>query len=176
MANMPQEAVLHLREAYALAVQLDGIAKIPLGLLHNLGKAYKESGHYEEAIATLERALKIQENSQERNDLLTVANLVETGSVYRDWGKCEEARPYLQKALSITNDMPWQEDPQSAAIRANVLTNLGLVETDDSHYEAALALQEEALGLLTQGNFSYPPGLAQVEANLGLVSPESRPL
>jgi hypothetical protein len=142
----------------------------PVYMLQNFGKAQKLCGEYPEAIATLhqvETTLKNESPAQESHANLRAGNLIEIGAVHREMGATRPARTYLKAAQAVADSLP-AEDPSAQIMRAFVLTNLGLVESDDGEFASATEHQKQALALLQNQKFSYPVGEAQILENLAL--------
>ena len=142
----------------------------PVYILQNLGKAQKLCGEYPQAVATLhqvETILRNESPAQESHANLRAGNLLEIGAVHRDMGATLPARTYLKAAQTVTDSLP-AEDPSGQVMRALVLTNLGLVESDDGEFANATEHQKQALALLQNQKFSYPVGEAQILENLAL--------
>ena len=82
-------------------------------------------------------------------------------------GATHAARPYLDSALELLDAAP-ANDFTTRIMRASVLTNLGLIEGDESEFANAIQHQQQALELLQDPMHSYPIGVAQAEENLGI--------
>lgn len=80
------EAALPSLEAAVAADEND------LAALQDLAVAQFQTGRYEEAAATYERMLAIQENAFVRNNY---------ANVLRDWGKTDEAEKQYRKAIDL---------------------------------------------------------------------------
>ena len=107
---------------------------------HNLGIVLREQGKLEEAIASLQQALRLKPDYAEAHNNL--------GVVLKDQGKLEEAVASLQQALRLQPDY------------AEAHHNLGLVLREQGNLEEAVASLQHTLRL--------KPDFAAAHKNLGM--------
>lgn len=169
MLGQPQKALSYFEEGLSIAERITSTSGT-LSILQNIAKAYKQTGSYRRAIASLERAEAIMRQSefdQEGNEFLHINNLIEIASIHREMANTTAARPYLQMALEAIDLLsPYETITQIQ--KASALTNLGLLDSDEGNYDGAVKVQEEALKIYKSGDFIYLVGLAQVETNLAV--------
>jgi CHAT domain-containing protein/tetratricopeptide (TPR) repeat protein len=105
--------------------------------LNNIGTLYSELGSPIEALESLEKSLKLNEEKVKDPNALS-ETLVNIGAIYVIQGKLSDASSYFSRALGLkTNDRR----------RAAALTNTGVVQMMRGDLRAAVASYDEAVKL-----------------------------
>ena len=107
-----------------------------------LADAYRQSKQYQKAISLLEHVVRIEERSEQTNNLvLSTKNGL--GLAYLDNGQCEKAVTLLEQVLEI------QEKTLAAAHHDRLASehNLGLAYLNTHQYEKAVKILEQVLDI-----------------------------
>jgi CHAT domain-containing protein/tetratricopeptide (TPR) repeat protein len=126
--------------------------------LHNSALPLAALGHFDDAIVRHLQAARILNRLGEKQGEARAYHAI--GAALRQAGEPARARELLQAAIRLRT----QED--AARERAASLTVLGQVELDLGHVDAAVALQREALALVTAPNDRARTLLALAEAHM----------
>jgi tetratricopeptide (TPR) repeat protein len=153
------EAKAAMERAVALAMKVFGPSHSHVAVcLSKLGEILFAQEDFPAAKACFELALNIDETQDPQHPQLA-GHLINLGAVQRKLGDLASARAALERVLRLQN-----VDPRSLS---NALNNLGGVLYDErdfaaaqSHYERALALDEQALP-------PHHPDVAVILNNLG---------
>lgn len=148
------EAVQCFKDALAFAGEQDRA-----DVLNNLGLAYYEAGHLDNALEALNEArAKFHDRRDKRREASALHNL---GSVAWTQGRLNEAEEYFSSALTLYQNLNQRHEI------AETLNSLGLVQEAQGRWDDAAATSRQALSLLQTDKDEY--GQAQVLANLGNV-------
>jgi tetratricopeptide (TPR) repeat protein len=165
--GLGERAKTLLMESIAISESQAGETTSP-ATLQNLARAHKLLEEYPEAIALLSRAdLRLRAASDRVSAVMRASNLIEIAAVHREMSNVAAARPYVGEARALLESIE-NKDPTVLVMQASALTNLGLLDSDEEKFDAAISHQRAALGLLTNRDFHYAVGLAQTHENLGL--------
>ena len=117
--------------------------------VHKLGIARHQGGHTEDAIPTLEKAVKLHEESYGAEAIETGHRLTSLGIVYRAMGSHAEAQSALRRALKIhekTCGVQSAEAIQDLHHLAGSLEESGDLEAAAGQYERALTFKQRMIG------------------------------
>src|SRR5262245_42499815 len=103
----------------------------------------QEAGKYAEAIALLQRYLKISETVLGSDSLLGAAALHILGQVHLTQGRYAEAEPLMRRSLTIAEKSLGSENPYVAIS----LNNLAMLLRDTNRYSEAEPLIRRAIGI-----------------------------
>lgn len=107
---------------------------------NNLALAYEALQEYEKAGQYLKKATMSCQNVRDKKNLLEAyANQIEN---YTQLRKFEEGVTAFQKGITLSKEIT------SEAFKADLYSNLGLLEATQNHYEEALSYYEEAVYIL----------------------------
>jgi tetratricopeptide (TPR) repeat protein len=116
---------------------------------HRLGTARCLSGHPEEALPALEKAVKLHEQAFGEEHILTADLLSEIGAIYRAQNNHEQAQESLRRALRIhERELGHVSDESLHDLHhlAGSLEESGDIEGAAALYERALVLKERIVG------------------------------
>jgi len=134
-------------------------------LLNNVGQYLQTSGEFDEAKATLQRALKISEKIYGPEHPEVAIDVNNLGSVLQALGELQEARKCLERAIKIDEIVYGPEHPE-VAIDVN---NLGEVLRDLGELQEARKCLERAIKIDEMVYGPEHPAVARDVNNLGLV-------
>ncbi len=146
----------------------DQAVKTPLiGLPFNrLALAYaRDKQGYQQALETLNRALKINQRRYGNNNLKTVNCYYDLGEIHRIHGNFDQALMAYNSALRIIGrDIGIGQDKI-----ASIYNNMGMIHKDLKNFDQAIDYYRQAIKLLQLGDLSVSPVyLAGTWNNLGL--------
>jgi len=128
-------------------------------ILNNLGVAYREQRHYDEAISCFEESLAITDSAASASTRdLTLMNL---GVAYRELGQLSDAISCFEAALTLADEA---NRPRTTGL---ALSNLGNVYRDMGRYQDALTAYQQGLRASRSVDDRYGEGIAIM--NLGLL-------
>jgi len=155
MADVARQALDLLRalRLYELALpRLDDDAHTA-AIIANIGLVQREVERFEEALASLQRALAIKERVYGTEHHEVASTLSNLGKVQSDLGRFEEALASLQRALAIKERVHGTEHHEVAS----TLTNLGKVQSDLGRLSDAESSARRALAIFqTQLPTNHP--------------------
>ena len=128
-----------------------------------LGAILSAEGRYDDALATLERALVMLGQIPGEHSLVRLSTLNIMGSVYDLRGDPESALVHYRRALEIAERKVGPDHPESAKI----LNNIAVVEKSQGDYEAALADYRRVLEIRRGAYDPDHPELGAALNNLG---------
>ena len=89
-------------------------------LLNDLGYDYRMQGRYEDALSSLERAVRIFEEEEQKPRQAIALN--EIGHVYDAQGRLAEAESFFRRALTLTEEAVGRDpEPEHPGFRQNML-------------------------------------------------------
>lgn len=118
--------------------------------IHLLGTAKYFTGHPEEAIDELDRALLLHEQTYGPDHLRTSDVLLEIGKVFRSQGEHEAAQEYLHRAFRIRRSQLGEATPEVVEVVEHFAMSMhesGDVEGAVEQFERLLVLKELQLGV-----------------------------
>jgi tetratricopeptide (TPR) repeat protein len=118
--------------------------------VHLLGTAKHFTGHPEEALEALDRALLMHEETYGPDHLRTSDVLLEIGKVFRSQGEHEAAQEYLQRAFHIRRSHLGEATPEVVEVVQHFAMSMhesGDVDGAVEQFERLLALKELQLGV-----------------------------
>ncbi len=145
---------------YELALQRIDDEALQAATIGDLGIVQYELGRFEDALATLQRALAIKEHVYGPDHHEVAVTLTNLGIVQYELGRLEDALATLQRALAIKEHVYGPDHHQVAS----TLGNLGIVQQELGRLEDALATQQRALAIKEH---VYGPDHHQVASTLG---------
>ncbi len=128
-----------------------------------LGAILSAQGRYDEALATLERAIVMLGEIPGEHSLVRLSTLNIMGSVYDLRGDPESALVHYRRALEIAELKVGPDHPESAKI----LNNIAVVEKSQGDYEAALADYRRVLEIRRGAYDPDHPEIGAALNNLG---------
>ncbi|MBS0378343.1 MAG: tetratricopeptide repeat protein [Proteobacteria bacterium] len=139
-----------LEEAHTLAARALTLARgapaahASLGrVLVTAGRVEAEQGHYEEAVRTLEEAVKLDSPAGSPPDL--AASLRALGSAQYSAGRYDEARKLYERLLQLDRQQHGLKHPSVA----DDLGSLASIQQDLGYYPAAESLARESLEIIS---------------------------
>ena len=111
--------------------------------LKQLGKLYRNSSRFQDAIATHNRELDIASHLQDTVEMVRALNNV--GTNFRRMGVLEEAASYHYQALSYCDKYSRQNDPVMLKNRVVSLNGIGNIYMTIGNYQAADSILRAAL-------------------------------
>jgi signal transduction histidine kinase/Flp pilus assembly protein TadD len=162
----PAQAIVHAREALALAEKLSwkhGIAEAQ----NTMGALHTNAGEYEKALTSFQRCLEIYRDEENGSGMARALRNI--GVVQRRIGNTEEALDYTKQSMEVARA---QGDSLSYA---KALVNLGNIENQTKHYERALGYFQRCRGIFRQagdrfGESSVLNGMGNAYAELDRLS------
>src|SRR5213593_1283725 len=133
-----EQAVLKWKEA-ALAYEREGKIVEQGQALMQLSQAYQALGQNRKALESLELALALARQSDDRRQFALV--MAQLGQVYLAAGQLEAASQMLHEALGLARRM------ENAGLSAVILNDLGILLASQQQYADALKTYEESLSL-----------------------------
>lgn len=106
-----------------------------------LGRIYRESGRYPEAVEVFNRAIEISGKG-----IFTINHFQNLGWIYEDWGKYEEAIAVYQKAIDI--------DANSQLI-TGIYNYLGMAYDNLGQYDKAISTYQQAIKVDAKNSVTY---------------------
>jgi len=125
----PEKAIIHANTALLLAEE-GGHKYFQAMALNNIGNGYFNKADYKTCLNYYFRALKIQENINNKKGILTGCGAI--GNVYVGLKKPDEALKYYERALKIANEIG------SKRGLASCLIAMGTIYADKKDYNKAL--------------------------------------
>ena len=131
-----EEAALHWLEAARL-YEGQGKPKEESAALASLAQAYQSLGLYKKSLQSLQLALPLAKQSQDRTQIASVSG--DLGSAYLSVGRMDDAYQALNDGLSRAREL------ENAGLAATILNNLGnVLMVHNKHGEALEAYRESA--------------------------------
>lgn len=118
--------------------------------VHRLAVARYKNGNNEEAIPTLERSLRLHEESLGAETPEMAAMLFEVGCIYRAQGEYKRAQECLHKALQLHERHAGPDSPEAAADvqqLAGAYEDAGNLDKAAEQYERCLTLKQRKIGV-----------------------------
>jgi tetratricopeptide (TPR) repeat protein len=143
-------------------------------------KANQDKGNLDEAIATARKSLKL--DADNTFSLIIIALALPQPKELQGGGKevgerLQEAKADANRALALLDKLkqrPDETDPQfqerKGALAADAHFAMGMAETQQDHYEEALAQYQLAISSTSKPTFQYYYRLAETYASVGQVS------
>src|SRR5437867_8256379 len=133
-----EQAVLKWKDA-ALVYEREGKIVEQGQALMQLSQAYQALGQHRKALESLELALALARQSDDRRQFALV--MAQLGQVYLAAGQLEAASQMLHEALGLARRM------ENAGLSAVILNDLGTLLASQQQYADALKTYEESLSL-----------------------------
>src|SRR6266536_250912 len=135
------------------------ILKLKAGAYSSIANIYDEQGNYPEALKNLFAALKIKEETGDKNSIANSYNNI--GSTYYNHGDYTQALKYHLAALKMRQEIGDKRGISSS------YNNIGIIHDDKANYPEALKYQFAALKI--QEEIGDQQGIAFSYGNIGLV-------
>ena len=135
--------------ALALAYAGDPLGLREAARLANLGAVLREAGEYDEARASFEAALELDEAALGPDHPAVAALLTSLGDLHYTEGDLDGAKVLHGRALSIMTEVFGPEHPDVASVLSNLgamAVGKGRFEDAKGHFERALEIQEATFG------------------------------
>ena len=133
-----EQAVLKWKDA-ALVYEREGKIVEQGQALMQLSQAYQALGQHRKALESLELALALARQSDDRRQFALI--MAQLGQVYLSSGQLEAASQMLHEALGLANGLG------NAGLSAVILNDLGILLASQQQYADALKTYEESLSL-----------------------------
>ncbi len=141
-------------------------------LKDTIGRVYHALGLYDEAETMLGEALqtrrKLAESGGERDDLSALASSYNAlARNYREQARYNLAHQYHQRAVKIYEQLFGEDRPDPSV--AEVLDDLGLLESEQGNFSKAQALYQQSLGMYRSLPGQHSNAVARVSNHIGQV-------
>ncbi|MFH1319531.1 MAG: tetratricopeptide repeat protein [Bacteroidota bacterium] len=127
--------------------------------LHNMGESHEARGNYPEALDHFFRGLKILEEVNNKQGILSCLNSI--GIIFKNQGNYPEALNYYFQCLKVSEEL------NNKRIIGVSLNNIGIVYILQDNYKLALDYYIRSLNI--EEEIGNKPGIARTLTNIGIV-------
>lgn len=131
-------------------------------LLQDIGDAYIQMGHYQEAISFLKKSLAIKIKTNPSNNSAIAKSYYFIGTAYENYGSHDSALEYGLKSLEL-----WRNDPTSKKDVVKAYNNIAVTNGSLGYYKLQVQYMDSAILLYQEKADTLDSDYATYIANTG---------